>query len=85
MGSADVVTLHVQFSFFLAGFVAAVAGLLAPRVHAALLWPLLLLVLVAPRIVARSLEPQADFLLDFLFALAATLVAGANSDVVISQ
>ena len=75
MGSADVVTLHVQFSFFLAGFVAAVAGLLAPRVHAALLWPLLLLVLVAPRIVARSLEPQADFLLDYLFALAAVLVA----------
>ena len=64
MGSADVVTLHVQFAFFLTGFVAAVAGLLAPRVHAALLWPVLLLVLVAPRIVARSLEPQADFLLD---------------------
>ena len=75
MGSADVVTLHVQFAFFLIGFVAAVAGLLAPRVHAALLWPVLLLVLVAPRIVARSLEPQADFLLDYLFALAALLVA----------
>ena len=75
MGSADVVTLHVQFAFFLTGFVAAVAGLLAPRVHAALLWPVLLLVLVAPRIVARSLEPQADFLLDYCFALAALLVA----------
>ena len=75
MGSADVVTLHVQFWFFLTGFVAAVAGLLAPRVRATLLWPVLLLVLVAPRVVARSLEPQADFLLDYFFALAALLVA----------
>ena len=75
MGSADVVTLHVQFWFFLTGFVAAVAGLLGPRVHAVLLWPVLLLVLVAPRVVARALEPQADFLLDYFFALAAVLVA----------
>ena len=75
MGSADVVTLHVQFWFFLTGFVAAVAGVLAPRVRAALLWPLVLLVLVAPRVVARALEPQADFLLDYLFALAGVLVA----------
>ena len=75
MGSPDVVTLHVQFWFFLTGFVAAVAGLLAPRVRAALLWPILLLVLVAPRVVNRSLEPQADFVLDYFFALAALLVA----------
>ena len=75
MGSADVVTLHLQFWVFLTGFIAAVVGLLAPRVHAALLWPVLLLVLVAPRVVARSLEPQADFLLDYFVALAALLVA----------
>jgi hypothetical protein len=75
MGSADVVTLHVQFWFFLTGFVAAVAGLLAPRVRPAFLWPALLLVLVAPRVVTRALEPQADFLLDYFFALAALLVA----------
>jgi hypothetical protein len=75
MGSADVVTLHVQLWFFLAGFAAAVAGLLAPRVRPAVLWPVLLLVLVAPRIPARALEPQADFLLDYFFALAALLVA----------
>jgi hypothetical protein len=31
MGTADGVTLHVQFWFFACGFVAAVAGLLAPR------------------------------------------------------
>lgn len=75
MGSADVVTVHVQFWFFLTGFVAAVVGLLAPRVPGVLLWPVLLLVLVAPRVVARTLEPQADFLLDYFFALAALLVA----------
>ena len=75
MGSADVVTLHVQFWFFACGFVAAVAGLLAPRVPSVLLWPFLLLVLVAPRVVGRNLEPQADFLLDYFFALAALLIA----------
>jgi hypothetical protein len=75
MGSADVVTLHLQFWFLACGFVASVAGLLAPRVPAFILWPFLLLVLVAPRIVGRSLDPQADFLLDYLFALAALLIA----------
>ena len=75
MGSADVVTLHVQFWFFACGFVAALGGLLAPRVPALLLWPFVLLMLVAPRIVGRSLDPQADFLLDYFFALAALLVA----------
>jgi hypothetical protein len=75
MGSADVVTLHLQFWFFLCGFAAALVGLLAPRVSPLVLWPTLLLVLVAPRVVGRSLEPQADFFLDYLFALAALLVA----------
>ncbi len=74
MGSADVVTLHVQFWFFACGFAAAVAGLLAPRVPAIFLWPTLLLVLVTPRVVGRNLDPQADFLLDYLFALSALLV-----------
>ncbi|HUG65798.1 MAG TPA: hypothetical protein VMK83_11320 [Gaiellaceae bacterium] len=75
MGSADVVTLHVQFWFFACGFAAAVAGLLAPRVTPILLWPFLLLVLVAPRVAGRNLDPQADFLLDYFFALAALLLA----------
>jgi len=75
MGSADVVTLHLQFWFFACGFAAAVAGLLAPRVSPFLLWPFLLLVLVAPRVAGRNLDPQADFLLDYFFALAALLVA----------
>lgn len=75
MGSADVVTLHLQFWFLLVGLVAAVAGLLAPRVSPVLLWSFVLLVLVSPRLVGRTLEPQADFTLDYLFALAALLVA----------
>ena len=75
MGSADVVTLHVQFWFLLAGFVYAVAGLLATRVPPVLLWSFALLALVSPRVVGRTLEPQADFTLDYLFALAALLVA----------
>jgi hypothetical protein len=75
MGSADVVTLHVQFWFLLVGFVGAVAGLLAPRVSPILLWSLLLLVLVSPRVVGRTLDPQADFTLDYFFALATLLVA----------
>ena len=75
MGSADVVTLHVQFWFFACGFAAAVAGLLAPRVSPYVLWPCIVLVLVTPRVFGRNLDPQADFLLDYFFALAALLVA----------
>jgi hypothetical protein len=75
MGSPDVVTLHLQFWFFACGFAAAVAGVLAPRIPPLLLWPFLLLVLVAPRAVGRNLDPQADFLLDYFFGLAALFVA----------
>jgi hypothetical protein len=75
MGSADTVTLHLQHWFLLVGFVAAVAGLLAPRVPPLLLWPFLLLVLVSPQVIGRALQPQADLLLDELVALAALLVA----------
>jgi len=76
MGAVDVVTLHVQFWFFFAGFVAAVAGLLSSRVPPLLLWPFLLLVLVAPRVAdQRLVAPQADFLLAYFFSSAALLVA----------
>jgi hypothetical protein len=74
MGSADVVTLHLQFWFLFVGFVGAAAGLLAARVPPLVLWPPLLLVLVAPRIVGNSLAPEADFLLHYFFAAAALLV-----------
>jgi hypothetical protein len=75
MGSADAVTLHLQFWFLMVGFVAAVVGLLSPRVHALLLWPPLLLLLVTPRIVVDFLQPQGDFLVDELVAVAALLLA----------
>jgi len=75
MGSADVVTLHLQFWFLLLGFVAAVVGLLASRVPPLLLWPFVLLALVSPQLIGRALQPQADLLLDELAATGALLVA----------
>jgi len=75
MGAMDVATLHLQFWFFLFGFVAAVIGLLSRNVPGLLLWTPLLLVLVTPHVVGYALQPQADFLLDELFAVAVLLVA----------
>jgi hypothetical protein len=75
MGSADVVTLHLQFWFLFVGFVAAVVGLLSTRVPTLLLWPPVLLVLVTPHVLGYALQVQADFLLDELFALAGLLLA----------
>lgn len=74
MGSADVVTLHVQYWFFGVGFVWALAGLLAERVSDWILWPFVLLVLVSPRIGERFLVTEADLFLDYLFVVAAVLV-----------
>ena len=74
MGSADVVTLHVQYWLFGVGFVWALAGLLAARVPDWILWPFVLLLLVAPRIGERFLITEADLFLDYLFALACVLV-----------
>lgn len=74
MGSADVVTLHVQYWLLGVGFVWALAGVLAERVPAWILWPFILLVLVAPRMGRRFLVPEADLFLDYLFVLAALLV-----------
>ncbi len=74
MGSPDVVTLHVQYWFFGVGFVWALAGLLAERVPAWILWPFVLLLLVAPRIGRRFHITEADLFLDYLFVLAAVLV-----------
>jgi hypothetical protein len=73
MGSADTETLHLLFWFPLVAFIAAVAGLLAPRVPALLLWPALLLVALTPELVDRALAPMADIVLDYFVALAALL------------
>jgi hypothetical protein len=80
MGAPDVVTLHVQFSIFAAAFVFAAAGLLSERVPAWILWPSLLLVLVAPRVGDRLLTPQADFLLDYFVVTAAVLLVNWVDD-----
>jgi len=69
MGSADVVTFHLQYWFLLVGAVAAIAGCLYRHVPAWLLWPSLLLVLVVPRFAAGLLAPQADVLVDALFVI----------------
>lgn len=75
MGSADVVTLHVQYWLLAVGFVACVAGLLASRVPAWILWPSLVLAVVLPRMRSFVLAAQADLPLDYLFVAGAILVA----------
>jgi hypothetical protein len=74
MGSADTTSLHVQYWFFAVGFVAAVVGLLAGKVHEAILLPVLLLFLVAPSLVERVTTLYADVPLGYLIAGAALLV-----------
>ena len=75
MGSADPVTLHVQYWLLAVGFAAAAAGLLARRVPAWILWPSLVLVFVLPRMRSYVLAAQADIPLDYLVVTAALLVA----------
>jgi hypothetical protein len=75
MGAAEPVTLHLQFWFLFVGFVAAVAGLLAPRVRPLFLWPTLLLLVVAPQVADHAPQPTADFLLDELFVIGALVLA----------
>ncbi len=75
MGGIDVVTLHLQYWLFAVGFCAAAAGLLSRRVPTWILWPFLVLSLVAPRMSGSLLVPQADFLLQFLLCTAALLGA----------
>ena len=70
MGSANVVTLHVQYWLFAVGLVWALARLLAERVPPWMLWPFVLLLLLAPRIGRRFEVTEADIFLDFLFVLA---------------
>jgi hypothetical protein len=74
MGSVDTVTLHLQYWFFAVGFVAAVIGLLAPRVHHVILFPLLLAFLVAPNLLDWITTVYADIPLGYLVAVAAVLV-----------
>ena len=75
MGSADVVTFHLQYWFLVVGATAAIAGCLYRHVPAWLLWPSLVLVLTVPRIASGLLVPQADVLVDVLFVAGALLLA----------
>ena len=75
MGGVDAVTFHLQFWFLVAGGVAAIAACLHRHVPAWALWPSLLLVLTVPRFGERLLTPQADVLVDLLFAVGALLLA----------
>jgi hypothetical protein len=74
MGSADTTTLHAQHWFFAVGFVVAVIGLLAKRVHQVILFPLLLAFLVAPSLLDWITTVYADIPLGYLVAVAALLV-----------
>jgi hypothetical protein len=74
MGSADVVTLNLTYWFLTLGFVAAVAGLVAPRVRALILLPVLLLALVVPGLTGIPVPGGADRPLAYLVATAALLV-----------
>jgi hypothetical protein len=74
MGGADAITLHLLFWSLFAGFLAAVAGLLAGRVRALFLWPVVLVVALTPELVNNALLAQADKLLDYFIALAALLL-----------
>lgn len=74
MGGVDVVTLHSQYWLIGVGLVWALAGLLSEHVPAWILWPFLLLLLVAPRLGRRFYITEADLFLDSLFVVAATLV-----------
>jgi hypothetical protein len=75
MGGADVVTFHLQYWFLVVGAVVAIAGCLYPHVPAGLLWPPLVLVVAVPRVATGLLTPQADVLVDALFAVGALLLA----------
>jgi hypothetical protein len=75
MGSADQVTLHLQYWFLVLGGLAAIAGCLHRHAPPWLVWPPLLLVAAVPRFGTRLLEPQADMLVDVLFVVATLLLA----------
>lgn len=74
MGSADVVTLNLNYWFLTLGFATAVAGLLAPRVRSVILLPVLLLMLVLPGLTGIPVPGGADRPLAYLIATAALLV-----------
>jgi len=74
MGSADTVTLHLQYAFMAIFFVFAVIGLLAGRVRDLILYPVLLAFLVAPYLLDWTTTVYADIPMGYFVALAALLL-----------
>jgi hypothetical protein len=74
MGSADDVTLHLQYWFYALGFTGAVIGLLADRTRQNILIPTVMLALLAPSFITRVTWTYVDLPLGYLVALAALLV-----------
>lgn len=74
MGSADVVTIHLQYAFFALAFVWAWAGSLLPRTEPLIVAPFVLLALVMPDPRGRSVELYGDLPLGYALAVAALLV-----------
>ena len=74
MGSDDAVSLHVQHWALSLGFVAAVLGLLLPRVRSAILLPFVVIAVSMPLFIRWSTWLLADLLLAFQVALSAILI-----------
>jgi hypothetical protein len=69
MGSFDTRLLHVQFLLFLVAALAALGTVLAGRVHALMLWLLLVAVALAPAVFDQLLTAYADLPLALVFAV----------------
>jgi len=76
MGAFDTRLLHLQFLLFLVAALAALGTVLAGRVHALLLWPLLGAVALAPAVFDQLLTAYADLPLALVFAVG--VAAGAR-------
>lgn len=70
MGEFDTQVIHLQFWFLLAGFALALVELLRERVSAALLYPSVLLVVLAPTVQNLTAGALADVPVGAFFALA---------------
>lgn len=75
MGSADAVTLHLQYWYLAVGFIAALVGVLWGHVRPAILVPFALLALLLPDVRNRAWDLYGDVPMGYLVAISALLVA----------
>ena len=75
MGAFDTRLLHVQFLLFLVAALAALGTVLAGRVHALVLWPLLGAIAFAPAVFDQLLTAYADLPLALVFAVGVAAAA----------